>query len=475
MKAAIVNTRLITLQGDGLGIIDDGVVSFSEGKIDFVGKEREFNKDNVDRIIDGENHVTMPGLVNAHTHTGPTLLRGGAQDVPEIEWMNKAIGPLANHLKSEDLVLGSKLGVIEGLRSGITTFGEYTSDVGMLIKNVYQPFGVRVAATEIINEVISKKEKLEPKELYKLDGEKGKKALDKTEKLFSRYRDGELVEVMYGPQALDMVSEETLNEVKGRAKGKKAKIHMHVAQGERERLQIQGRYGKETSTVKVLKHLDMLDEQLLAVHCHDTTDEEKELMTENDVDMIGCPSSIAMIDGIVPPVSEFLRSGGTVGLGTDQAPGQGTHNMFREMRTISILTKTKYSDPTQLPPWKTIKLGCLGGAEVLDMDDKIGSLEVGKAADIITIDLSKVNLIPSVSDPFHNFIPNLVYSSTGFEVDNVIINGRFVLEDNEFLYIDDKKVIEEAQERGEYIFKDAAENWGKSGCYLVDIARKGLI
>ncbi|MGM0406245.1 MAG: amidohydrolase family protein, partial [Thermoplasmatota archaeon] len=368
MKTAIINTKLLTFQGEGLGIIEDGAVSFSHGKIDFVGKSSDFKGDEVERTIDGKGHVTMPGLVNAHTHTSSTILRGGAQDVPEIEWMNKAIGPIAKHLKKDDRILGSKLGVIEGLRSGITTFGEYTSDVGRLIEEVYAPFDVRVAATEIINEVTSNKQSLGPKDIYELDRDKGRISLKVTNKIYDRYDGEDLVKIMYGPQALDMVTEDTLKQVKELAEKRSTKIHMHVAQGERERLQIKVRYGKEATTVKVLKESDLLDENLLAAHCHDTTQEEKEIMVENNVDMVGCPSSIAMIDGIVPPVSEFLELGGNVGLGTDQAPGPGTHNMFREMRTSSILTKTKYRDPTKLPAWDILKLGCIGGASVLDLD-----------------------------------------------------------------------------------------------------------
>ncbi len=475
MRTAIINTKLLTFQGNGLGIIEDGTVSFSHGKIDFVGKSNDFKGEGVEHIIDGKNHVTMPGLVNAHTHTSSTILRGGAQDVPEIEWMNKAIGPIAKHLKKEDGILGSKLGVIEGLRSGITTFGEYTSDVGRLIEEVYAPFDVRVTATETINEVTSNKENLGPKDVYELDRDKGRKSLKVTDRLYDKYDGNDLVKIMYEPQALDMVTEDTLKQIKEHAEKRSTKIHMHVAQGERERLQIKGRYGRDTTTIKVLKEFNLLNEKLLAAHCHGTTQEEKEIMVENNVDMVGCPSSIAMIDGIVPPVSEFLELGGNVGLGTDQAPGPGTHNMFREMRTASILTKTKYKDPTKLPAWDALKLGCIGGAKVLDWDGKIGSLEKGKSADIITVDLSKVNLTPSVDVPFHNFIPNLVYSSSGFEVDNVFIAGKHIMRDGKFININERKVVEEAQNRADALFKEAADDWEEAGSYLVNMTRKGLL
>ncbi len=473
MDIGIEHTKLITLRGSGLGIIDDGAISFSRGKITYVGKTGGLDTRELDVVMDGGGHVTMPGLVNAHTHTGLTILRGGAQDVPEIEWMNRALGPLAKHLKEGDQVLGSKLGVIEGLRSGITTFGEYAYNVNRLIREVYEPYNVRVAATETINEVVSDKTKMRPDQVYLLDSDRGNRSLDVTNELFDEYRNSDMVDILYGPQALDMVSVETLHSIRDCAIRERAKIHMHVAQGERERLQVRERYG--SSTVKALDELDMLDEQLIAVHCHDTTEGERRLMVESGVSMVGCPSSIAMIDGMVPPVGNFLSMGGKVALGTDQAPGPGTHNMFREMRTISLLTKTLYRDPTLLPPWETLRLGCLGGAEVLGMDDRIGTLEEGKAADIITIDLSGPNLTPSVSRPFDSCIPNLVYSATGFEVDNVIINGEFVIRNGDFVNIDEEVVLEKARSRAVDIFSEAEKDWEEAGSLLVDMHRKGFI
>ncbi|MFP4001540.1 MAG: amidohydrolase family protein, partial [Thermoplasmata archaeon] len=317
MDKAIIDTLLITFSDDGLGIIEDGAVGVEDDEIVFVGNTDELDVENVDKVIDGQNHITMPGLVNAHTHTGSTLLRGGAQDVPEIEWMNKAIGPIAKHLTDEDRILGSKLGVIEGLRTGTTTFAEYKSDVKETVEQVYQPFNVRVAATETINEVVSSREDLGPRNLYELSLEKGKEALNRTEKLFDEYEDTELVDCYYGPQALDMVSMDTLKEVWRRAEKRVADIHMHVAQGERERIQIKERYG--SSTVEVLNKNDMLNDKLIAAHCHGTSDEEKRLMTDKGVKMVGCPSSISMIDGIVPPVNDFLRNGGKAAIGSDQA------------------------------------------------------------------------------------------------------------------------------------------------------------
>ncbi|MGM0404662.1 MAG: amidohydrolase family protein, partial [Thermoplasmatota archaeon] len=140
-----------------------------------------------------------------------------------------------------------------------------------------------------------------------------------------------------------------------------------------------------------------------------------------------------------------------------------------------ILTKTKYRDPTKLPAWDILKLGCIGGASVLDLDEKIGSLEEGKYADIITVDLSKVNLTPSVDVPFHNFVPNLVYSSTGFEVNHVFIAGKHIMRGGKFININERRVVKEAQERAVTLFKEAENDWERADSYLVNMTRKGLL
>lgn len=475
MSIAILNCWILSFKGDNLGIIEKGAVGIRNEIIDFVGSTSKINEEDYDKIINGTNHVIMPGLVNAHIHTGLTILRGGAQDVPEIEWMNKAIGPLAKHMNPDDAILGSKLGVIEGLKSGTTTFAEYAENVSRIVDEVYIPFGVRVVATETINEVSRDRAHLKPTDLYEFDRTKGEEAFHRANDLFTKYSGNDLVTSMYGPQALDMISIDLLDCIHSESIEKECGFHMHVAQGKRERLQIMGRYGKDSSTVKVLEKNGFLDSYLLGAHCHDTTFAERELMVNKGAKMVGCPSSISMIDGIVPPVGDFVALGGVVGLGSDQAPGSGLHNMFCEMRTISILTKTVKKDPTVLPAWEVLQLATKGGAKVLKSENSIGSLEIGKRADIITIDLSRPNLTPTVSKPFRNFIPNIVYSTTGYEVDNVIINGKEIISNNQFIDIDEQKIIFEANKRAKEIFELAEEDWRKADSELVKKVDKGLL
>jgi 5-methylthioadenosine/S-adenosylhomocysteine deaminase len=471
MDIAIIHTWLLTFQGKRLGIIQDGCITIEGDTIVSVGKTSQIRYKSADIVIDGSNHVTMPGLVDAHTHTGLTLLRGCAQDLPEIEWMNKALGPLARHMRTEDRICGSKLGVLEGMRSGTTTFSEYCKNVSKIVNDVYLPFGARVVATETINEV-SQEKRANSDRLYGFDRSKGEEALKRTEELFREYKNENMVTCLYGPQALDMISLETLQIVKTLAHDRQCGIHMHVAQGERERLQIKGRYGSSATTVKVLKDQNMLDGSLIAVHIHDTTLKERELLVEKGVRMVGCPSSIATIDGIVPPLHHYLHLGGTCGLGTDQAPGPGSHNMFKEMRMASMLSKIARKNSTALPAWMSLQLGTVCGADVLQLP-YIGSLESGKKADVITVDLLHSHLTPIIAAPFRTIVPNLVYSTTGFEVDNIIINGNVVMHNGQFTQMNEEAIIKEANERAQNILEEAEEDWIHGGSAFVRYVENG--
>jgi 5-methylthioadenosine/S-adenosylhomocysteine deaminase len=475
MDLAIINSWVMTCEGKGLGIIKNGGVGVENGRIVFLGKMDEFNYKNAERIIDGKyHHLAMPGLINSHIHSILTLCRGAVHDIPEIEYIPKGLNFFAEHLTFEDFILGTKIAVIEGLKAGTTTFVEYGLGVAGLVNHIYKPYHLSVVPTEMINE-LSYYEELKPDELYNFHTGMGKAALRRANKLFKQFEDEELIKPMYGPQALDMLSLELLHQIKENAIQRHSKMHMHVAQGERERIQIKKRFGKNQTTVKVLENEDLLGNYLIAAHIHDTTHQERKLLVEKGVGMVGCPSSISKIDGIVPPLADYVELGGIAGIGTDEAPGTGHHNLFNEMKMASLLSKVNNKNPMIMPPWVVIKLATINAAKLLGLDHKIGSLKIGKRADIITIDLKKPHLTPIVSDPFCNLSANLVYSNKGNEVNNVIINGKPIMLESQLIDFNVQEILDNANERAEIIFKKGKEDWIKSGSQMVKYYENGFI
>ncbi|MEF8802167.1 MAG: amidohydrolase family protein [Halolamina sp.] len=475
MDRLVTGGTLLTMRGDQLGIVDDGAVAIEDGRITYVGEATEAPDPDSTDIVDAEGGVIMPGLVNAHAHTSHTLLRGGAQDVPEIEWMNRALGPLSAQADEADRVAGARLGVLEAVRGGATTLCEYAGEVGTLVAEVYQPLGVGVVAVETINEVPDDRSDLGPRDLYPFDRDQGETALARADNLFEQFGDDPLVTPAYGPQALDMVSPELLETVQRHAEERDTKLHLHTAQGEREAIQIEERYGADESTVSVLDELGIVDDSLVAVHCHGATPAERERLASGGAAMLGCPSSISAIDGIVPPVAEFREYGAAVGIGTDQAPGPGHHSMFREARTAATLSKVEHTDPTALPAWAALRMATVGGARALGIDDEVGTLEEGTRADLIVVETDRLSTAPVVDSPLHTAVPNLVYSTTGREVRDSFVAGDAVLRDGTFVDADPDAAVAVATERANALYERASENWRQADSELVDAVDAGWL
>ena len=468
---AIHGGTVLSMRGEGLGIVDEGAVVLRDGRIEYVGPRDSCPP--AERTVDASDGVVMPGLVNAHAHTTHTLLRGGAQDVPEIEWMNETLGPLAGAATPADRRVGSRLGVCEMLRGGATTVCEYAGGVGDLVERVHEPLGVRTVAVETITEVPDDRSDADPDEPYPFDREQGRAGLARADRLFERF-DTDRIRPAYGPQALDMVSTELFAETLDHAAERESAVHVHVAQGERERRQIAARYGEGARTVPTLADEGLLRDQLVAVHCHDTTADDRDRLVAADVPLVGCPSSIAAIDGRVPPVAEWIERGGRVGLGTDQAPGPGHHNPLREARTAATLSKVAHRDPTAITAPEALRAATLGGARTLGLDD-VGRLAEGWAGDVIVVSTDRLSVAPTVTDPLHTAAANLVYSTTGREIREVFVGGDRLVADGHLQTADRQRVLREANDHASALWDRAADDWAAAGSKLVEDAEDGWL
>lgn len=475
MDLAIVDTQALTMTGDGVGPLPDAAIGIDDGELVYVGPADGFDPGGVAETIDGSELLVLPGLVDAHAHTRLTALRGGAQDVPEIEWMNRALAPLAGHLDAETERLGARLGVVEAVLGGATTVCEYAANVAGLVESVHAPLGVRVVATETINELADDRETLGPRELPEFDRDRGVAALERADALFERSADHDRVSAAYGPQAVDMVSPATLRAVAERATERDRDVHIHVAQGERERIQIEARYGSDETAVSVLAEQGLVTEQLLAAHLHGASSDERARLADAGARMVGCPSSIGGIDGVVAPVLGFAEQGGTVGLGTDQAPGSGRHDVLQEARTAGLLTKCDRTDPRSLPAWLALRMATIGGARALGIADRVGTIEEGKRADLALVDLTAPSMAPAVDRPFRTAVPNLVYAAGGGAVDTVLVEGEILVRDGVFCGLDVAALTRRVTDRARDVFEAATDDWRAAGSALVDDADTGRL
>lgn len=451
----IVNADLFTMQGEGVGFIDFGAVAIDRGKIVAVGATSDLkNEFEAEEVIDATNKMVIPGFIDAHMHTHLAVIRGLAQDTRN--WMHKGIGPFSPFLSDKYSEPASKMNILEGLASGTTTFGDYGYGMNKTAEFIHK-LGARGRLTSMIREVPEVLDQLQEEDLYPFEKAIGEKTLNANLDLIEKWhgKDNNRITTLLGPQAPDFLSTELLLKVKEIAVEKDLQIHMHTAQALRETKQMVGRYNKRT--IQYLDDLDYLDERLIAVHMTDATDEEAAHLARSGASMILCSGSIGIIRGEVPPVIPFLEAGGLSALGSDQAPGNNCNQIINEMKLTALFNKIKYDCPEVMPAWKALRMATIEGAKAFGIGDEVGSIEEGKKADITFIDLTGLAMVPVIKTPLRNHVPNLVYSARGDEVCRVMVDGKTLYLNGEFLTVDDAEIIKETQQKATELTEQITE------------------
>lgn len=458
--------HVFTMEDEAVGYRSESAIAVDRGKILAVGTIREIlSTYKPEVLIQRNNSLLMPGLIDCHCHMELSLLRGLAQDTSN--WMMYGLGPFKKHLTDNDLREGFLLGVIEALAAGTTTYGEYGYQMHDIAADI-EKIGIRGHLTQLVTEV--KDEIYQPGELYAFDDGLGDYNVKRMLDLFDRWesRANGRMHVLFGPQGPDFLSRERLLEIRKLAIERGTKIHMHIAQGDRETAQMIMRYGQRP--IKWLDDLGYFDKSLIAVHLTDATDEETHLVAQKGSSMILCSNSIGIIDGLVPPAKVFIDSGGIVGLGSDQAPGNNNHNMFSEMRSTALFNKIKYKDPEIMPAWEVLRMATIDGARAIGLGKSIGSLEAGKCADFIMVNLNNATMLPVYTYPMRNMVPNLVYSARGNEVSLVAVDGKVLYDNGIFntLDVDSIKVLVNilAKQIGERASQDFIKIHSKNAIFM---------
>ena len=442
----IHNGYLITMEGSGCGVIPNGAVAIKGNRIIATGPSDEImGSYSAHRYFNAAGKAILPGFVDVHIHSSNAIVRGTSQDLPNGEWMFHSILPLLSAATTDNLVKASMINLIEAVKTGTTTFGDFDIPMLELVKN-HIALKTRAVVSDLINDLPKDVTSFESGTLYPFDLTSGNEKLKQNRRLVGKYHQTQngRIRCRYGPQAADMCSLEMLEEVKALAEKQQVGIFMHIAQFPEEEIQCKLRYGKRA--IPFLYEHNLLTPNLLAAHLTMATDEELKIIAENCAGMCMCSDSIVMIDGKLPPARQFLSFGGTVGLGTDQAPGNNCNIMFNEMKFASILTKLESGNPSLFPAWKILRMATIEAAKALGMEDEIGSLKAGKKADVIIVNLSVPHMAPILEYPIRNIIPNLVYSARGEEVETVIIDGNVIVDHHKLLTVNEETAIKEVNE-----------------------------
>jgi 5-methylthioadenosine/S-adenosylhomocysteine deaminase len=441
----ITGGKLLTMEPPDR-IMDNPVIGIRDGKILFVqqGPPSLSVSMSAREVVDASGCIVMPGLVNVHSHLAMTCFRGMADDLPLMTWLNEHIFPAeARFIERKTVYAGAMLAIAEMILSGTTTFCDgyfFEGEVGRAAIAA----GMRgVIAQGIID--LSTPDR---------PGRTEQAAI--AERFVERWRDrSRLVTPSLFCHSAYACLPETLQTVKAVARRTGVSFQIHLAETHEEIRMIRERYGRKP--VQLLRDLDLLDEDTIAAHCIWLDGEELDLLAAGKVKVAHDPESNMKLGAGVAPVPEMLRLGIDVGLGTDGCASNNDLDLFGEMGMAAKLHKVFSGDPTVLPAEKVVEMATIGGARVLGMADRIGSITPGKEADIILVDFQKPHLTP-LYRPFSH----LVYAAGGADVVTSIIGGRIVMKERRLLQIELAGVMEEVRRIADRI-KEAGFHH-KAGC-----------
>ena len=398
----------------------DGILAVKESQIVYVGQENQEILKQADQIIDYQGAWIMPGLVNCHTHSAMTGLRGIRDDSNLHEWLEDYIWPAEAEFTPEMTTKAVKEALTEMLQSGTTTFND-----------MYNPNGVEI---EKIYDVLkaSKMRCYFSPTLFSSDMETTDETIAKTRAVIGTikgYQDPNF-KVMVAPHSPYSCSRELLEASLNLAKKEDIPLHIHVAETQEESGIILKRYGKRP--LAFLDELGYLDHQAVFAHGVELNEAEIARLADSQVAIAHNPISNLKLASGIAPIIQLQKAGIPVGIATDSVASNNNLDMFEEGRTAALLQKMKSGDASQFPIETALKALTIEGAKVLRMEDEIGSLEVGKQADFLVIQpQGKIHLQPQ-----ENMLSHLVYAVKSSDVDDVYIAGEQVVRAGKVLTVD---------------------------------------
>ena len=375
--------------------------------------------------IDGRNKLVLPGLINTHTHIPMTLFRGYGDDMLLQNWLAERIWPVEAKLDTNSIKIGTQLGLLEMIASGTTSYLDmyFFEDT---IAEVTQKAGMRgFLGFALIDFDTPEYESTE--------------LIPQCEQFVKRWKDNPLISPVIAPHSSYSCNPETLKKSLDIATRYHVPLHTHCSETRDEVYDVEKKYG--VRPVQQLKQTGVLQQGTILAHCGWITKNEILDLKNAGVGVAHCPvSNMKIATGGFAPLPELLDANVPVGLGTDGAASNNTLDMFETMKFCALVHKNHRWDPTVLPAQTVVDLATLGGAMCLGMQHTLGSIEEGKTADLIMIDMKAPHLTP-----LHDPLSQLVYATKGTDVCTTIVNGRPLMIEKEFLTIDLEKTLEDAQ------------------------------
>ena len=419
----IKNIAIVT-QNKRRQIINRGAIVIESDIIEALGSNQTIEKKyrrRAKKIIDGQGKIALPGLINAHTHLAMTLLRGYADDLPLEKWWFNHIYPAESKFTPKHVYWGSLLGTLEMIKSGTTCFTDF-----YYFQDQVAQASRRIGIRTVLGQAGLETPNFEFKTLDQ--------AIEITQKLIKKYQNKDLIRVSLSPHMFQTISLDGYRKLKKIACQHNLILSTHLAETKQEVNYCLSKYKK--SPVQVLSREGILDKKTLLAHCCWLTKKEIKVLSQLKASVVHCPISNMKLASGIMPLSEMLKAGINVCLGTDGACSNNNLDMFEEMKTAALLHKVSQLEPTVAGAQTILDMATINGAKALGLDKEIGSLEPGKKADLIIVDFEKPHLTPC-----HNIVSHLVYAVQGSDVETVVINGRIIMGKRRIKKINEKNIL----------------------------------
>ena len=407
-------------------VIENGAIAVQDGLIVTIGGRADIeSRHRARRTIDASGALVLPGLINGHAHAAMSLFRGFADDHSLDDWLQKYIFPAEAQNVTEDFVeWGTRLSLVEMIRGGITTYADmyYFEDA---VARVTKEAGMRGILGETIVDF--------PAPDHRTPAE----AFEYTQKFIDKWRNDSLITPAVAPHSIYTLSEANLQAAGSLARRNGVPILIHIAEAPFETAQSRARHG--LSPVAYLSRIGFLGPDVVGAHCIWVDSADIAALRSFDVGSVHSPSSNMKLAAGVMPLVEMLAAGNRVGLATDGAASNNSQDLFDEMDLAAKLQKISRMDPRVLPAKQVLEMATIGGARALHLENRIGSLEGGKRADLIVVDTNGPH-----ATPMYNVYSQLVYALKGSDVKTVVIDGKLVMEDRRMLTLNEEEILDKA-------------------------------
>lgn len=412
-------------------VFEHGTVVVSDGKIVAVGGPELTAKYQAKKVLDVKGDIVMPGLINTHTHGSMTVFRSLGDDVPDR--LHRYIFPLENKLVSRDMVrTGANLANIEMIKGGVTTYADMYYFEDEVAKTVDKA-GLRAVLGEtIINFPVA-------------DAQTPEEGIAYAVRFINKYKDHPRITPTFAPHAPYTNTTENLQKIAALSEELNVPVMIHLAETDREKEEIAKRTGGK-SPVQYMADIGVLNNRLLAAHVIMADENDLNLLKKYDVGVAHNISANTKSAKGVAPVTQMLEKGIRTGLGTDGPMSSNTLTTMNELNLVGKIHKLETKNRAAMPPLTVVEMATMGSARALHMDDKIGSLETGKLADIIVVDTKAPNMVP-VYSPY----AALVYGANGANVRHTIVDGVILMEDRQLLTVNENEIIQDAQRFAEKV------------------------